>query len=272
MVINGGLVMNVALFLTMLFILTFRLPDYPDDEHRHKRSRLIFIGLLLYHIGFAAVRFVSQNVRCRIRIFQSVFIFVTIYMFSYLCVDWIYRDDRDFSKMDEHERDFEVWINIELLVLYTSVLGAGFYTLLRGTKSLPMIAEPPIKAIGDVDFMETNAMMIELVTLFFTPAFLGSFHTWVFPDEAYFGLTPGSLSNLMIILCWVQVALLCYGLFTTQVSANSYRLLNSIRPSIVRCALFTCMLVMPWIIIGLAIGEMISQGDLVPYLFFVFII
>ena len=32
------------------------------------------------------------------------------------------------------------------------------------------------------------------------------------------------------------------------------------------------MLAMPWIIIGLAIGEMISQGDLVPYLFFVFIV
>ena len=94
--------MNMALALTMLFILTFRLPDYPDDDHRRKRSRLIFVGLLFYHIFFAAVRIVSQGVTDKIRILQSVFIFVTIYMFSYLCVDWIYRDDRDFSKMDEH--------------------------------------------------------------------------------------------------------------------------------------------------------------------------
>ena len=145
--------MNLAQALTMLFILTFRLPDYPDDEQRHKRARLIFVGLLVYHIGFAAVRYVSQNVTDRIRILQSVFIFVTIYMFSYLCVDWIYRDERDFSKMSEKQRDFEVWINIELLVLYASILGAGFYTLLRGIKSLPLIAEPQIQAKGDVDFM-----------------------------------------------------------------------------------------------------------------------
>ena len=115
-------------------------------------------------------------------------------------------------------------------------------------------------------------MMIELVTLFVTPACLGSFHNWVFPDDAYFGLTPGSLSDIMIILCWVQVALLCIGLFIRQVDANSYRLLNSIRPKVARYALFACMLVMPWIIIGLAIGEMISQGDLVPYLFLVSVI
>ena len=120
--------------------------------------------------------------------------------------------------------------------------------------------------------MQTNAMMIELVTLFFTPAFLGSFHNYVFPDEAYFGHTAGTLSNIMVVLCWVQLALLCFGLFTTTVSAGNYRKLNSIMPTIVKYALFTCMLVMPWVIIVLAIGEMISQGDLVPYLFLVFII
>ena len=115
-------------------------------------------------------------------------------------------------------------------------------------------------------------MMIELVTLFFTPACLGSCHGWVFPDDAYFGLTPGSFSNIMIILSWVQVALLCFSLFITTVSPGNYRLLNSIMPTIVRYALFACMLVMPWIIIVLAIGEMISQGNLVPYLFLVVII
>ena len=73
----------------------------------------------------------------KIRIGQSVFIFVTIYMFAYLCVDWVYREERDFSKMDEKMRDFEAWLNIEVLVLYSSILGAGFYTLLRGIKSLP---------------------------------------------------------------------------------------------------------------------------------------
>ena len=55
--------MNLVLFLTMIFLLFGRLPDYSDEgeegEERNKRAKFMFYGLLLYHLGIGAVRYLS---------------------------------------------------------------------------------------------------------------------------------------------------------------------------------------------------------------------
>ena len=70
------------------------------------------------------------------RIYQSMFIFFSIYLIVYICQNWVFRPDRDvISTMeDERQKMFETWLDIELLVVYTNILGAIFYTLVRSLK------------------------------------------------------------------------------------------------------------------------------------------
>ena len=51
--------------------------------------------------------------------------------------------------------------------------------------------------------METNQMMIELVTLVFTPSCMGSIQRLVLPSEDDLGFTANGASRIMLILCWV---------------------------------------------------------------------
>ena len=55
----------------------------------------------------------------RFRIWQSVFLFASIYLIVYICQDWVFRPDRDvISTMeDERQKMFENWMNIELLIV-----------------------------------------------------------------------------------------------------------------------------------------------------------
>ena len=58
--ISGGFIMNLVLFLTMLCLMLGRLPDYgPDDTERTAKSKWLYYGLLIYHLGFAIIRYLS---------------------------------------------------------------------------------------------------------------------------------------------------------------------------------------------------------------------
>ena len=75
------------------------MPDYSssaedgdeDESTRTWHARLLFYGLLVYHLGLGAVRYLSQAMTHKFRIYQSLFIFATIYMLSHICHYWVFR-------------------------------------------------------------------------------------------------------------------------------------------------------------------------------------
>ena len=179
--------MNLVLFLTMLFLLAGRLPDYSnsddgDEKDRTLRARLMFYGLLVYHLGLGAVRYLSQIYTQKFRIYQSLFIFATIYALSYICHDWVFRPDRrSYHAFDRRQEMFERWMDLELLIVYSSVLSAILYTIIRAFKAPPLVMLPVLISVDSKDYMETNQIMIELFTLVFTPTCMGSIYKSVFP-------------------------------------------------------------------------------------------
>ena len=76
----------------------------------------------------------------------------------------------------------------------------------------------------------------------------------------------------MLILCWVQLALLLEGLFCTAVSESRSSWYNSWMPTIIWWSLVTSMLIMPWVIIAFAMLNQLIDGALHPYYFFVIMI
>ena len=142
MIVNGGFIINVVLFVTMISLMAGRLPEYPGDKERTSRAKWVFYGLLLYHIGFAVVRYLSQWLTHAFRIYQSIFIFATVYLLTYILQDWVYRPDRDHGTMDYKQQTFELWLDLEIILTYSYVMTGILYALLRSIKRPPMIARP----------------------------------------------------------------------------------------------------------------------------------
>lgn len=100
MVINGGFVMNLALFLTMLILMAGRLPDYGEDTERTSEARLIYYMLLIFHLGYAIVRYMSLLVTKALKIYQGLYLFFSIYLIVWMCQWWVFREGRDWATMD----------------------------------------------------------------------------------------------------------------------------------------------------------------------------
>lgn len=69
-------------------------------------------------------------------------------------------------------------MDIEILIVYSSILSAMFYTAVRTCKPIPFVISPPdhMESKDENDFMVTNAIPIELMALVFTPACMGSIY------------------------------------------------------------------------------------------------
>ena len=86
----------------MLLLMAGRMPDYgPEDEKRSTRAKWMYYGLLIYHLSLGVIRYLSQILTPKFRIYQSLLIFASIYVIAHIGHDWVYRPDRDFSTMDK---------------------------------------------------------------------------------------------------------------------------------------------------------------------------
>ena len=118
----------------MLCLLAGRLPDYGEDEEgkrRTVRARWMFYGLLVYHLGLGIIRFLSQTMTNKFKIYQSLLILASVYVMAHIGHDWVYRADRDFSTMDKEQEAFERFMDLEMLIVYVSIFSAMFYTFIR---------------------------------------------------------------------------------------------------------------------------------------------
>lgn len=100
MVINGGFVMNLALFLTMLILMAGRLPDYGEDTERTSNARSIYYMLLFFHLVYAIARYMSLFITKALKIYQGIFLFASIYLIVWICQGWVFREGRDWTTMD----------------------------------------------------------------------------------------------------------------------------------------------------------------------------
>ena len=108
-------------------------------------------------------------------------------------------------------------------------------------------------------------MMIELISLVFATPLMGTLQKVVFPNDHYIGYNPGVYSRTMIALGWVQAGLLCVGIFMTQASASRSESYNKVMPTVLWYVNMTAMFVMPFVVAGFAIAEMIEEGKAMPY-------
>jgi len=169
--------------------------------------------------------------------------------------------------MDERQKNFEIWMSVELVTVYSSILSAAFYILIRTFKVPPVVLKPKIVSRVSMDFMETSQMMVEMMTLVFTPAFIGTIDTITpFPIRT---IESDGLDKLVIILSYAQLTLMVVGFFATQANINHSTLYNELMPGIVWYSLTVAMFVMPWVVSIFAISKMIRDDVQLPFMFFV---
>ena len=82
-VILGGLYMNAVIFLTL--IIAVRPPEYPD-ERKTTQARNLYIMLVIYHLSFCVVRYLSDFVVPKFfRDKSSIIMILAVAMLTYLC-------------------------------------------------------------------------------------------------------------------------------------------------------------------------------------------
>ena len=82
-VILGGLYMNAVIFLTL--IIAVRPPEYPD-ERKTTQARMLYIMLVIYHLSFCVVRYLSDFVVPKFfRDKSSIIMILAVAMLTYLC-------------------------------------------------------------------------------------------------------------------------------------------------------------------------------------------
>ena len=75
--------MNAVIFLTL--IIAVRPPEYPD-ERKTTQARWLYIMLVIYHLSFCVVRYLSDFVVPKFfRDKSSIIMILAVAMLTYLC-------------------------------------------------------------------------------------------------------------------------------------------------------------------------------------------
>lgn len=96
-VISGGFIMNLVLFLSMIFLMLGRLPDYAEDTARTSDARLIYYMLLCYHLCYGLLRYLvtlltdHPKVTDFLKIAKYLFLFVAVYLNVCVSEGWVFR-------------------------------------------------------------------------------------------------------------------------------------------------------------------------------------
>ena len=143
-VINGGFIMNLVLAVTMACLLMGRLPDYGVDTERTSEAQFIFWGLFVYHLSYSVIRYLSTILTSKLKIYQAIYLFSGVWLFAVVGQKWVFRPGRNWEAMDDKQRMFEKWMDIEILIVYSSVISSIIFVFVRGFKNTPLIIAPLI--------------------------------------------------------------------------------------------------------------------------------
>ena len=82
-VILGGFALNLVVFLTL--IISVRPPEYPD-ENKTRQARNLYILLVIYHLCFTVVKYLSDFIYPRFFRDKSAIIMIfAVALLTYLC-------------------------------------------------------------------------------------------------------------------------------------------------------------------------------------------
>ena len=82
-VILGGFCLNLVIFLTL--IIAVRPPEYPDDR-RTTQARYLYIMLVVYHLGFCVIKYLSDfRFPKYFRDKSAIIMIFAVALLTYLC-------------------------------------------------------------------------------------------------------------------------------------------------------------------------------------------
>ena len=81
---------------------------------------------------------------------------ISVFLVSSICQDWVYKEEIDsFTKTDE-QRQFYIWLWIEVSLFYGSILGGALYILLCSCFQRQIQVQNTLQATkGEQDFLDT---------------------------------------------------------------------------------------------------------------------
>ena len=87
-VILGGFCLNLVIFLTL--VTAIRPPEYPDED-RTIQARNLYIMLVIYHLSFTVIKYLSDIIYPKFFRDKSAIIMIfAVALLTYLCQDWLY--------------------------------------------------------------------------------------------------------------------------------------------------------------------------------------
>ena len=82
-VILGSMMLNLVIFLTL--IIAVRPPEYPD-ERKTTQARNLYIMLVVYHLGFCVISYLSEFIIPKYFRNKSTFTMIfAVVLLTYLC-------------------------------------------------------------------------------------------------------------------------------------------------------------------------------------------
>lgn len=82
----------------------------------------------------------------------------TIITITYVCQNWVFKMDRDTSNLSLEELSFELWLWIELMFIFSFIIGGIVFAFFRKIKHPVLCFSGPLlvgENYGDCDFMES---------------------------------------------------------------------------------------------------------------------
>lgn len=93
LIVMGSWVVNLAAFLTMLTAV-WNSPEY-DDKDRQAEAETIFFCLLVQHVAFAVIKYVTLYHSEIFEKWSTILVILQLVLMCYILRDWVYYVDAD---------------------------------------------------------------------------------------------------------------------------------------------------------------------------------
>lgn len=141
-VVIGGHIQNLCVVLALA--IAVRPPEYPGNEEMTSKAKWVYGGLICFHLLLAVVRFCSMFVTNKLRDKQSIFMLLSVFVITYLCQNWVYFGALEFDSSTKEGREFLMWLWIEVLLFYSTIVSGFVYTFISGFTPVCLKVHSPL--------------------------------------------------------------------------------------------------------------------------------
>ncbi len=267
-VIFLGFIQNIIILLTM--IICVRPPTYEDNEQKTTMALLLYLTLIFYHLLMGCVRFASLYVTPTLRNKMTIFMMGSIVLTSLICQNWVYLEDIDELTRTDTQRQFYIWLWMDISSIYCSIFCSALYIFLCATMQRQIQFDSPIlyQKKGEMDFLDSQMVMLDLFCLMFSPAIVTPFiNTVVYTYfESYL-----SEKVALDIVNWLSLAQFFFyilGFFVTRASETRSTFYMKVMSEITYASMIISTVVIPILILIFLCWTMLTSQkvtDLLVY-------